>query len=105
MLAFAPRMPQRLLDEIERRANERVPIAEINRRIGRAAAEMRLYKPSYQQVRVLVHAARELRRTAPKSVPTVAAEVMFRVIPARAAADSWSQGRRPRLRDRAPPHK
>jgi hypothetical protein len=105
VLVFAPRMPQRLLDVIERRAHDRVPIAEINRRVGAAAAEMRLYKPSYQQVRVLVHAARELRRTAPKSAATVAAEVMFRVIPARAAADYWGEGRRPCLRDRAPPAK
>jgi hypothetical protein len=103
VLVFAPRLSQRLLDEIERRAHDSVPIAEINRRVGRAAAEMRLYKPSYQQVRVLVHAARELRRTAPKPVSTIAAEVVFRVIPTRAAAEYWGEGPPPRLRDRAPP--
>jgi len=105
VLVFAPRMPQRLLDVIERRAHDKVPIAEINRRVGAAAAEMRLYKPSYEQVRSLVHAARELRRSAPKSVTTVAAELMFRVIPPRTAAGYWAEGPTPRLRDRAPPPK
>jgi hypothetical protein len=98
-------MPQRLLDEIERRAFDRVPIAEINRRVGRAAAEMRLYKPSYQQVRVLVHTARELRRAAPKSVPTIAGEVLFRVIPIQSVSGYWAEGPRTRLRDRGPPGK
>ena len=40
----------RLLDEIERQSRRSVPIAEMNRCVGRAAAEMGLYRPSYEQV-------------------------------------------------------
>ncbi|MBV8562393.1 MAG: hypothetical protein JOZ56_04825 [Actinobacteria bacterium] len=98
-------MPQRLLDEIERRASERVPIAEINRRVGRAAAEMRLHKPSYQQVRVLVHEARGIRRPTAGSIATVALEVAY--VPSRAfrLLEHAGDGPRPRLRDRAANHK
>lgn len=98
-------MPQRLLDEIERRAFDRVPIAEINRRVGRAAAEMRLHKPSYQQVRVLVHEAREIRRCPRSSVATVALEVAYVPSTARRLLEHWGDGPAPRLRDRAPPGK
>ena len=98
-------MPQRLLDEIERRARDRGPIAEINRRIGRAAVEMGLYKPSYQQVRVLVHEARELRRYAKPSFATVALEVAYHPSAGWKLLERWGDGPRPRLRDRAPPNK
>ena len=105
VLVFAPRLPQRLLDEIERRASERVAIAEINRRVGRAAAEMRLYKPSYQQVRVLVHEARGLRCYAQPSFATVALEVAYVPSMGWKLLERAADGPRPRLRDRAPPPK
>ena len=98
-------MPQRLLDEIERRAFERVPIAEINRRVGRAAAEMRLHKPSYQQVRVLVHEARGLRRYAKPSFATLAVEVAYVPSSGWKLLERWGDGAQPRLKDRAPPAK
>ena len=72
MLSFAPRIPSRLLDEIERQSRRPIPIAEMNRCVGRAAARMGLYRPSYEQVRVLVHEARRLRKQAPVPVSTVA---------------------------------
>jgi hypothetical protein len=98
-------MPQRLLDEIERRAFDRVPIAEINRRVGRAAAEMRLHRPSYQQVRVLVHEARELRRYARPAFATVALEVAYVPSAGWKLLERRGEGPRARLRDRAPPRK
>lgn len=58
-------MPARLLDVIERLSRRSEPIAEINRRVGCAAAEMGLARPSYEQVRVLVHEARRLRASGP----------------------------------------
>ncbi len=105
MPASAPRLPQRLLDEIERRAGERVPIAEINRRVGRAASEMRLYKPSYEQVRVLVHEARGLRRYARPSFATLLVELAYVPSAHWKRLERAADGPRPRLRDRAPPHK
>jgi hypothetical protein len=103
VLSFAPRIPRRLLDEIERQSRRTVPIAEMNRSVGRAAARMGLYRPSYQQVRVLVHTARRLRRHAPTPVSTVALEVAFRVRSPDAMLLRFLDAPAPRLRDRAPP--
>ncbi len=93
----------RLLDEIERLSRRRLPIAEINRRVGRAAWRMSLPRPSYERVRVLVHAARRLRRLNPKAYTALAYEVAFRVRPPAALVDRFGEGRRLRLRDRASP--
>jgi len=93
----------RLLDEIERLSKRQLPIAEINRRVGRAAWRMSLPKPSYERVRVLVHAARRLRQLGPKTYAAVAYEVAFRVRPPIALLERHVEGRRPRLRDRASP--
>jgi len=103
VLSFAPRIPQRLLDEIERQSRRAVPIAEMNRCVGRTAAEMGLYRPSYEQVRVLVHTARRLRRQAPTPVSTVALQVAFRVRTPDALLLRFLAPPAPRLRDRAPP--
>jgi hypothetical protein len=103
VLSFAPRIPRRLLDEIERQSRRSVPIAEMNRCVGRAAAGMGLYRPSYQQVRVLVHIARRLRRQEPTRVSTVAVQVAFRVRPPIALLRPAFDPPPLRLRDRAPP--
>jgi hypothetical protein len=103
VLSFAPRIPQRLLDEIERQSSRSVPIAEMNRCVGRAAAAMGLYSPSYEQVRVLVHAARRLRRGGPTPVSTVAMQVAFRVKPPEAILLRLFEPPALSLRDRAPP--
>ena len=103
MLSFAPRIPRRLLDEIDRQSRRSVPIAEMNRCVGRAAAAMGVYRPSYEQVRVLVHVARRLRRGAPTPVSTVALQVAFRVKPPEAILLRLFEPPGRRLRDRAPP--
>jgi len=103
VLSFAPRIPRRLLDEIERQSRRTVPIAEMNRCVGRAAAEMGLYRPSYEQVRVLVHTARRFRRSGPAPVSTVAMQVAFRVKSPDAILLRLLAPPKPRLRDRAPP--
>jgi hypothetical protein len=105
MVTIAPRIPPRLLDEIERQSRRRLPIAEINRRVGRAAWQMSLPRPSYERVRVLVHVARRLRRLNPQSVATLAYEVAFRVRPPLALVERLGEGPRLRLRDRASPPK
>jgi hypothetical protein len=103
VLSFAPRIPRPLLDEIERQSRRAVPIAEMNRCVGRSAARMGLYRPSYEQVRVLVHTARRLRRQSPARVSTVAVQVAFRVRPPEALLRPLFEPPPPRLRDRAPP--
>jgi len=105
MLEFAPRIPPRLLDEIERLARKHAPIAEINRLVGAAAVRMSLPKPSYEQVRVLVHLARRFRRASPASVSTVAAGIVFRTMPPRAIADRLYAPPARHLSGRAPPAK
>jgi hypothetical protein len=102
VLSFAPRIPRRLLDEIERQSRRSVPIAEMNRCVGRAATRMGLPRPSYEQVRVLVHAARRLRRRAPTPVSTVALDVAFRVKPPEAILLRLLAPPSSHLHDRAP---
>jgi hypothetical protein len=102
VLSFAPRIPRRLLDEIERQSRRSVPIAEMNRCVGEAAGAIGLPRPSYEQVRVLVHEARWLRKGGPPSISTVARDVAFRVSPPEALALRLTAPRTPRLRDRAP---
>ena len=105
MLEFAPRIPQRLLDEIERQARRRGPIAEINRRVGVAAWRMGLPRPSYEQVRVLVHLARRLRRRKPSGVATAQLKFAYRELPPELVLRSLFAPPAERLRDRAPPAK
>jgi len=61
VLSFAPRLSPKLLEAIVRYDDRRVPIAETYRRVGREAERLGLPRPSYQRVRVLVHAARRAR--------------------------------------------
>jgi len=58
VVVIAPRIDPRLVAVLARIDNPRRPIAETNRRLGRIAAELGLPKPSYQQVRVIVHGLR-----------------------------------------------
>jgi hypothetical protein len=103
VLSFAPRIGRRLLDEIERQSERSVPIAEMNRCVGETAIALGLNRPSYEQVRVLIHAARRLRKQAPASVSTVAIDVAFRAKPPEAIFFRLLAPPRARLRDRAQP--
>jgi hypothetical protein len=58
----APRIDPRLAAAIADYDRRDCPIAETNRLIGELAERLGLPRPSYQQVRVLVHAARNGRR-------------------------------------------
>ena len=58
MPAFAPRIDLRLLDAIARLDRRDTPIAETNRRVGALAVSLGLPRPSYEQVRAIVHASR-----------------------------------------------
>jgi hypothetical protein len=81
-LCFAPRIHERLLDALFRLDDRSQPLAEINRRLGAEAERLRLTRPSYQRVRVLLHLVRQMRRRRP--APTTARilyDVWLRVRP------------------------
>ena len=87
-LAFAPRISPKLLDAIVRIDDRRLPIAEVNRRVGRIAWKLGLPKPSYQRVRELVNAARAIRRG--PTTARVFLDVMLRTRPPDALIDHLS---------------
>jgi hypothetical protein len=55
MAPQAPRIGPTLLAGIERLDDDSLPIAEVNRRVGTLASHLGLTRPSYEQIRVLVH--------------------------------------------------
>jgi hypothetical protein len=88
-----------VFDLIERLAAERIPIAEINRRVGTEAERMGITRPSYERVRELVHEARWLARDHP-SAGRAMLDVATRTRSHAAYAELAARGPRPRLRDR-----
>jgi hypothetical protein len=76
----APRLDSRLLAAIERFDNPRRPIAETNRQIGLIAETIGLKRPSYEQVRTVVHAQRSGRRLG-SEVAQILLDIAFRVAP------------------------
>lgn len=59
MAAAAPRIGPTLLAAIERLDDRSLPIAEVYRRVAALASHLGFSRPSYEQVRVLVHEHRE----------------------------------------------
>jgi hypothetical protein len=96
-MQFGPRYPARLLDVIERLSSERLPIAEINRRVGEEAERLGLPRPSYERVRELVHEARDLRGGS-TSTTKIFVDVATRARSPRAYEDLIGRPPRPRLR-------
>lgn len=54
----APRIDPRLVTALRRLDDASEPIAATYRRVGRAAEHLGIVRPSYEQVRVLVHMER-----------------------------------------------
>ena len=92
MPVFAPRIDRRLVAAVARLDRRDTPIAETNRRVGELAAKLGLTKPSYEQVRTIVHAARNEVRA--YGVRDAAHDVSFRTEDPRVVAE--------RLIERAP---
>jgi hypothetical protein len=88
VLVFAPRISPRLLRVLACLDDHRVPIAEINRRLGAEAERLGLRRPSYQRVRILVHQLRLYRRR--PTTARVLLEVAFRARPPIALLDHVS---------------
>jgi len=55
MASQAPRISPTLLAAIERMDDDSVPIAEVYRRIAALASHFGVVRPSYEQIRILVH--------------------------------------------------
>ena len=62
MLAFAPRLPYRLLLAIEELDDGRMPLMELTRRVGSEAERLGITRPSYERVRLLAHELRSISR-------------------------------------------
>ena len=80
MVTIAPRISRRLIEELVRLDNDKVPIAETYRQVAAEAERLGLTRPSYQRIRVLVHESRQLRRRGP-STASVLLDVATRVRP------------------------
>jgi hypothetical protein len=74
---FAPRISMRLRDELDRLGERPLRAAEICRAIGECAEEQGFRRPSYEQVRLHVNAAR--RRPRRVSTAKVLLDVALRV--------------------------
>jgi hypothetical protein len=57
----AARFSPRLLAELGRIDDGRLPVAEVNRRLGAAADRLGVRRPSYERVRILVRERHSLR--------------------------------------------
>ena len=88
MTSFAPRISPRLLEALVRLDDKRLPIAEVNRRVGAEAERLGLKRPSYQRVRELVHETRRLRRG--PTTTSVLIDVAMRARPPEAILDHIS---------------
>jgi hypothetical protein len=99
-LRFAPRISHRLLQALVRLDDPRLPLAEINRRVGVEALRLGVPKPSYQRVRVLLQQLRRLRRR--PSTGQVLVEVCFRARPPVALVEHAAGIALPRLAPQPP---
>lgn len=63
----APRISHRLLESLERLDDGKIGIAALTRLLGAEAERLGLPRPSYEQVRVLVHRSRSRRAARPRT--------------------------------------
>jgi hypothetical protein len=85
----APRIEERLVAALARLDKPGLPIAEAHRRLGAVADELGSPRPSYEQVRVLVHALRRGRRPTPAG--KILLDIAFRNRPPEALLDLFVQ--------------
>jgi hypothetical protein len=75
----APRIDPRLHAALARIDDGRLPVAEVNRRLGAVASHLGLPRPSYEQVRILLGRLRH-ERSGP-STADILLDVAFRARP------------------------
>lgn len=83
MVAAGPPIDPRLVAALARLDDANRPIAETNRRLGAVADALDIPRPSYEQVRVLIHALRRRRLTVP-SAGDLMLDIAFRSRPPQA---------------------
>jgi hypothetical protein len=86
----AARIDQRLHAQLAKLDDASLPIAEINRRLGAAADELGVMRPSYSRVRVLVHEQRRAHGRRGPSTARVLLEISTRTRPPEALLDHVS---------------
>jgi len=79
MASQAPRIGPTLLAVIERLDDDSVPIAEVYRRVAALASQLGIVRPSYEQIRILVHEHR--RRGLAPTAGQILLEVALRSRP------------------------
>jgi hypothetical protein len=85
VVLLAPRTDSRLIAAVKRLDRPDVPIAETWRRVRVVANELGLVRPSYQQVRLIVHSHRRLGRR--PTAGDVLLDIAFRTKPPQAFID------------------
>ena len=90
----APRIDTRLVAAAELLDDRMIPIAETNRQVGEVAEALGLARPSYENVRRVVHDAR--RRGRLPSTGEVLLDIAFRVRPPLALGDHLTGSLPPR---------
>jgi hypothetical protein len=88
MPSSAPRIDVRLIATVERLDDPHVHIAETNRKLGLVADALGLTRPSYEQVRTIVHAYR--RRGRHPSTGDVLLDIAFQVRPPTALGEHFA---------------
>jgi hypothetical protein len=88
MTSSAPRLPLRLLKELDRLEDRRLPMAEVSRRLGRRADRLGLPQPSYETVRAILAPRR--RRPPEPTTTDVVVDVMLGSRPPEALLDQLS---------------
>jgi hypothetical protein len=81
MASFAPRIDSRLVAALRLLDDTRRPIAETNRRLGEVAVHLGIPRPSYEQVRTLVHALRASGPPPQAAIGELLLDIAFRVRP------------------------
>jgi len=82
----APRIDSRLVAALSRLDDGKRPIAETHRRLGLVAEHLNLSRPSYEQVRVLVHLLRAGRTGS--EIGQALLDIAFRVKPPESLLDA-----------------
>jgi hypothetical protein len=93
MTSSAPRIDLRLLAAIADLDRPERAIAETNRRVGQLAVNLGLARPSYEQVRTVVHAARNGRRV--YGLAEAYIDLTFQTAPARVVVERFLTGTQP----------
>jgi hypothetical protein len=83
-----PRIDSRLLAALEHLDDRSIPIAETYRRLGAVARELGLVRPSYEQIRTIVHRTRRI--PSGPSTGDVLLDIAFRSRPPTALLDHLS---------------